>query len=210
MSDLNSLIASLDGDVFALLQEGKSLSELLKELLVLRKQNLALQETERRRKAQFSRLCNGCHIIAKDIFLRPPCMADQLPSELVEEIYRFALPPSGYLEPTLGSGPNSLWFRSVCMKKTLTHVIAFAQTLREDTAGLSSLVQKIMIDCYVPKCLWDAVVEDLAFILAVCTSVRSLSFTSAFLRQSSDRIQVQRRGLKHSKFQQHTSLPPIR
>ncbi|OBZ73668.1 hypothetical protein A0H81_06351 [Grifola frondosa] len=167
-------------------------------------------EAEQEGRAQVPHLWENDQGIAEHVVQHAVCPADNLPFELLQMIFGFVLPPSEFLEPSLHGGPDSPWSRSIRMKKDLTlvcvawhpvgmiflyeqvafchagQVVAFARTLRSGVKGVYPLVKKLVLDCYVPKRLWDVVMADIAFILTECRSITSLTITPIFL--SSDRF----------------------
>ncbi|KAI0670990.1 hypothetical protein C8Q78DRAFT_1033325 [Trametes maxima] len=152
-----------------------------------------------------NRLCTSCRPTAKRWLSGQAGVADDLPAELLDIIFRFVLPPSELLDPAPSRNPSSRWAHALSARRTLTEVCwrwrsfaqtmlyedialhddaqvqALAQTLRT-TPELGALVKRIVVDCPAPTRLERPevraeTVRDLTDILDKCTALRSLVFT---------------------------------
>ncbi|KAI0643125.1 hypothetical protein C8Q79DRAFT_981704 [Trametes meyenii] len=206
MAVINAPSDSLE-EVTALLREGASLTDLLQELVSLRKWKQSHKQKEDRHHelGMLTRLCTSCRPTAQRWLSNEASVADDLPPELLYAIFRFVLPPSDLLDPAPSRNPNSRWAHALSARRRLTEVCwrwrsvaqtmlyedialhddtqvrALAQTLRA-TPELGCLVKRIVVDCPAPPRLEllefkAETVQDLVDILDRCTSLRSLVFT---------------------------------
>ncbi|KAI0366906.1 hypothetical protein BV20DRAFT_616278 [Pilatotrama ljubarskyi] len=200
---------AVDDEVVAILREGRSLSSLLRELVSLRRwkeeQILAKEDERERHERMFTRLCTNCRHTARRWMDGQARVIDDLPAELLDTIFRFALPPNSLLDPASTRSPRSRWALALHAKRNLTEVCwrwrpvaqailyeeislrhAYqARALSKAFRGnpeLGRLVKKVVVDCPAPPSseTWEvknAVVLDLVDILLECTSLKTLVFT---------------------------------
>ncbi|KAM5533150.1 hypothetical protein V8D89_013198 [Ganoderma adspersum] len=202
-----------DQEVLALIQQGQPLSDLLKELIALRRwkeEQLKAQHREgQRMERMLSRICENCKDTASRWIKHQNGSTDDLPVELLHTIFHFVLPPNTLLDPTSARGARTPWHRAMAAKTTLarvsrrwhsiavtflyeevtfrhvTQVRSFASTLQTNP-NLRHLAKKIVVDCPVATEMRDPVVIDLVYILTWCTELRSLAFTDNLFAMEDD------------------------
>ncbi|TBU27035.1 hypothetical protein BD311DRAFT_724906 [Dichomitus squalens] len=202
-----------DQHVFALLEEGQPLSDLLKELIGLRnwkEQQLEAQRLEAlRMERMLSRICVNCKETASRWIRHQVGTTDDLPVELLHTIFRYTIPPNALLDPIATRGSCTPWIQAIAAKMTLarvsrrwhsatlpflyeevsfrhpTQVRSFASTLRTHP-NICRLVRKIVVDCPATKEIRDLVVGDLIYILTQCTELRALAFTDSLFAMEDD------------------------
>ncbi|KAI9058150.1 hypothetical protein FKP32DRAFT_1669087 [Trametes sanguinea] len=191
-------------------QEGRSLHELLSELVALRKWKedrlLEREEEHTRQQHMFDLLCERCDSAVRYLVYNEGNLANDLPIEILHAIFRFTLPPNALLDPTCRSFDHS-WLQSMEQKTLLTQVCsrwrsaalpflyeevwlryacqlhALQWTLSHNPE-IAPLVKKLAVDIPTPpRARADfrtSVLIALATVLRECTDLKSLLFTDAF------------------------------
>ncbi|KAH9932679.1 uncharacterized protein BXZ73DRAFT_101221 [Epithele typhae] len=195
-----------DEDILALINSGQSLSDLVKELISLRRwkaEQLQKQATEAKRvDVLLNRLCDDCRGTAARWFNGRAGPTDELPVELLHAVFQYASPPSQLVDPIPTRGSHTLWthvmhwkfnFLRVCKHwhrvalvsmyedvalRSARQVYAFAAALRGNPA-LGPLVKLLLIDCPVVLEIRELVVRDLVYIVTQCAGLRTLIFTDS-------------------------------
>ncbi|PIL34825.1 hypothetical protein GSI_02612 [Ganoderma sinense ZZ0214-1] len=177
------------------------LSEVMPELEKLRKERAALKAAI----GALLRQNGVLPAHGDDRHWRTPATFATLPHEILQHIFNLAVStePTYQFDPSIGPGAHNPWFDLVRMKKAfplicrasvwpgmavlfsdivlrrMGQVSALAETLRIPDVGprLGNLVKGIQWDsCLVTAPCSDVIREDLTFIFAQCTRLRSFSY----------------------------------